>query len=395
MSDGHCRRLSTSVGSMQRTFRRLVRICLTVGPLVLCFLPAATASARASVPRAEPARAPQSECRRGPGVSQRECPKLRASPHLIALVAGTPISPVLVGNKYAIEGGRWSALRPLHLSFEWLDARGRRLSRAVSFVLTPALAGGRVAARICASTRVAANCLKLKLPGPVRTVAQYLQSSCGAHRPVPPAYDPNFVLLSAPQVAHGWNPCRVDAWAIDTYGEPPLATAGTSWEALIAQALAQASAATGISFERSLDFVAPPAATSSNPPGVTLAIGFGPQAPGIAGIGGPTVGAGPFSIDGSVELDSQKTWQAPEALTVLLHEIGHALGLGHPLPPPAPAPENEIMDSGNYRFTAYQAGDLCGLFEVTWQQPCAGAAAVTPGQGEAGTPVADSVRPGS
>jgi hypothetical protein len=326
-------------------------------------------------------------------VAQRECPKLRARPHLISLVSGTPISPVLVGNKYAIEGGRWSALRPLHLSFEWLDARGRRLSRAVGFVVTPALAGELVAARICASTRHAANCLKLRLPAPVQTVGQYLQSSCGAHRPVPPTYDPNFVLLSAPQVGHGWNPCRVDAWAIDTYGEPPLVTAGTSWEALIAQALAQASTATGISFARSLDFVAPPATTLSNPPGVTLAIGFGPQAPGIAGIGGPTVGAGPFSIDGSVELDSQKTWQAPEALTVLLHEIGHALGLGHPLPPPAPALQNEIMDSGNYQFTTYQAGDLCGLFEVTWQQPCAGAAAVTPGQGEGGTPVADSSRP--
>jgi len=326
-------------------------------------------------------------------VAQRECPKLRASPHLISLVAGTPISPVLVGNKYAIEGGQWSALRRLHLSFEWLDGRGRRLSRAVSFTVTPALAGQLVAARVCASTGVAANCLKLKLPAPVRTVAQYLQSSCGAHRPVPPAYDPNFVVLSAPQVSHGWNPCRVDAWAIDTYGEPPLLTAGTSWEALIAQALAQASAATGIPFARSLDFVAPPGTASSQPPGVTLAIGFGPEAPGIAGTGGPTVGAGPFSLTGSFELDSQKTWQAPEALTVLLHEIGHALGLGHPLQPPAPALQNEIMDSGNYQFTTYQAGDLCGLFEVTWQQPCAGAAAVTPGQGEGGTPVADSSRP--
>jgi hypothetical protein len=361
--------------------------------LALWLLPSAAAASRSPAAlRPHSARAPQSECRRRPGVARGECPKLRARPRLISLVAGTPISPVLVGNKYAIAGGRWSALRPLHLSFEWLDARGRRLSRAVSFVVTPALAGQVVAARICASTRVAANCLKLALPAAVQTVAQYLQSSCGGQRPAPPAYDPNFVLLSAPQVAHGWNPCRVDAWAIDTYGEPPLATPGTSWEALIAQALAQASAATGISFARSLDFVAPPGATLNNPHGVTLAIGFGPQTPGVAGIGGPTTGAGPFAVDGSVRLDSQKSWQAPEALTVLLHEIGHALGLGHPLPPPAPALQNEIMDSGNYQFTTYQAGDLCGLFEVTWQQPCAGAAAVTPGQGDGGIPVADSSR---
>jgi hypothetical protein len=308
-------------------------------------------------------------------------------------LAGTPISPVLVGNGYAVEGGRWSAPRPLRLSIEWLGANRRRLSRAVSFTLAPALAGSALTARVCARTSAAANCVALKLPGPVRTVAQYLQASCGSHRPAAPPYDANFVLLSAPQVGHGWNPCRVDVWAIDTYGEPPLTTPGTSWEALISQALAQASVATGVSFTRSLDFAAPPtpvgAAGAGTPPLVTLPISFGPQAPGIAGTGGPTVGAAPFAVAGEIKLDSQKSWEAPEAMTVLLHEIGHALGLGHPLAPLAPTPLNEIMDSGNYRFTSYQGGDVCGLFEVTWQQPCAGAATVTPGAGEAGTPIAD------
>jgi hypothetical protein len=301
-----------------------------------------------------------------------------------------PLSPVLVGNAYAVEGGRWVGPRSLRLSVEWRDSHGRSLSRATSFALTPALAGSVLTARVCARSLLAANCVALGLPGPVRTVAQYLQSSCGAHRPVPPAFDPSFVLLSAPQVGHGWNPCREDVWAIDTYGEPPITSPGTSWEALIAQALAQASAATGITFVRSLDFVAAPGGAATAPTGVTLPIGFAPQAPGIAGTGGPTVGAGTFAIAGEVHLDSQKSWEASEALTVLLHEIGHALGLGHPLPPPAPNLLNEIMDSGNYRFTSYQPGDLCGLFEVTWQQACAGAASVTPGQGEAGTPIADS-----
>jgi Matrixin len=306
------------------------------------------------------------------------------------MLAGVPVSPVLVGNAYEVEGGRWVAPQPLRLSIEWRDSRGRRLSRATSFTLTPGLAGAAVSAQVCARSQVAANCLALKLPGPVSSVARYLQSSCGAHRPAPPAYDPSFVMLSVPQVAHGWNPCREDVWAIDTYGEPPLSSPSASWEALIAQALAQASTATGITFVRSLDFVAPPGARPAAPTGVTLPIGFAPQAPGIAGTGGPATGAGAFAIAGEVHLDSQKSWEASEALTVLLHEIGHALGLGHPLAPPAPNSLNEIMDSGNYRFTSYQPGDLCGLFEVTWQQPCAGAAAVTPGQGEGGTPIADS-----
>jgi hypothetical protein len=169
-----------------------------------------------------------------------------------------PLSPVLVGNAYAVEGGRWIGPRSLHLSVEWRDSHGRSLSRATSLALAPALVGSAITARVCARSRVAANCVALALPGPVRTVAQYVQSSCGTHRPAAPPYDPSFVLLSAPQVGHGWNPCREDVWAIDTYGEPPLSTPGTSWEALVAQALAQASAATGITFVRSLDFAAAP-----------------------------------------------------------------------------------------------------------------------------------------
>jgi hypothetical protein len=380
---------------------RLGRKQLLIGLLALCALPsAAEAVTPARSPAAEArgaslvdvraARAARGRCLRGGGVSQRECPKLTARPRLISRLAGVPLSPVLVGNSYAVEGGRWVAPRRLRLSIEWRGAHGRLLSRATSFALTPALAGTAVTAQVCARSEVAANCVALKLPGTVRSVAQYLQSSCGTHRPVPPPFDPSFVLLSAPQVGHGWNPCREDVWAIDTYGEPPIVSPGTSWEALIAQALAQASAATGITFVRSLDFVAAPGGASTAPAGVTLPVGFAPQAPGIAGTGGPTVGAGAFSIAGEVHLDSQKSWEAAEALTVLLHEIGHALGLGHPLAPPAPNLLNEIMDSGNYRFTSYQPGDLCGLFEVTWQQPCAGAAAVTPGQGEGGTPIAGS-----
>lgn len=369
---------------------RLVLLVL-LAPLLL---PAAGEAAReAASPfatRVQTARAPQPECTRGRGVAQRECPKVRSRPHLVSLSAGAALSPVLVGSTYAVSGGRWAALRPLRLSIEWLDGHGGRLSRSVSLALTQALVGDVVTARVCARTHLAASCLALRLPGPVRTVAQYLQASCGSRRPAPPAYDPNFFLLSAPQVAHGWNPCKVDAWAIDTYAEPPLLDPGASWESLISQALAQASAATGIAFERSLDFVAAPAEGSGPPAGVTLAIGFGPQAAGIAGTGGPVVGASPFAIAGEVKLDSQSSWKTPEAMTVLLHEIGHALGLNHPLPPPAPALENEIMDSGNYRSTTYQPGDVCGLFEVTWQQPCAGATVATPGQGAEGAPVAGS-----
>jgi hypothetical protein len=39
------------------------------------------------------------------------------------------------------------------------------------------------------------------------------------------------------------------------------------------------------------------------------------------------------------------------------------------------------MDPGDYAFTTYQPGDLCGLYELTWQQPCAGVPGLTLGQG--------------
>lgn len=307
-------------------------------------------------------------------------------PRLISPVAGRSISPVLVGDFYAINEGRWGAARSLRLWTEWLDGEGHRLAQGIVFRLTAAQLGEVVAARICASVRVAATCIVLRLPEQVRSVADYLQLSCGSRRPAPPPYDPGFVMLSSPAVGHGWNPCRTDVWAIDTYGEPPLLdSSGASWEALISSALAQASSATGIVFQRAPDYATVPAAMDLHPPGVSLTIDFGPTPPGVAGLGGPVV-SGTFAIGGAARLDTQKAWKIPEAQTVLLHEIGHALGLGHPLPPPAPLPQNEIMDSGNYGFTSYQPGDLCGLFEVTWQRPCAGAALVTPGQGAEGGP---------
>jgi hypothetical protein len=343
------------------------------------------ARAAASVLRARPARAQQRECVRRGGAPASECPRILRRPALVSLIKGEPSIPVLVGKPYAIDAGKWEAPRAARLSVEWLDRNRHRLSRSVSFTPTQALVGQAVAVRVCVRTPLASSCLALKLPGIVRTVAQYLQSSCGSARPTTPAYDPNFVLLSTPQVTHGWNPCRVDVWAFDTYGEPPLGP-GVRWEGLVVQALTQVAAATGIVFDRAPNFEAAPGSSGTTPAGVTLTIRFAPLPQPYAGLGGPATGVGPFATSADVKLDSQKSWQAPEALTVLLHELGHAFGLGHPLAPPAPAPLNEIMDSGNYLYTSYQLGDLCGLFEVTWQEPCAGAAGLTPGQGEIGGP---------
>jgi hypothetical protein len=323
-------------------------------------------------------------------------------PKLLSLTAGRSVSPVLVGGVYGVDAGRWAATHPELLTVEWVDRHGGRVAQGLVLALSAAQAGESIAARVCAHAQVAVSCVSVWLPETVRSVAAFLRAKCGARRPSPPPYDPYFVMLSAPAVGHGWNPCRTDVYSIDTYGEPPLLEPGVTWEGLISQALAQASAATGIVFRRGPDYASPlglttPGAraqrsttTTPAPTGTTLTIGFGPVPPGIAGLGGPG-SSGPFANEGSVVLDSHASWRTSDATVVLLHEIGHALGLGHPAAPPAPLPENEIMGSGDYAFTTYQPGDLCGLFEVTWQQPCAGAAFVTPGQGAqtAPGPVAD------
>jgi hypothetical protein len=362
---------------------------LAVALLAMCLLPQAIVVAEASggtspsTLRAVPAGAERLQCVRHGGAPQRECPSLQRRPRLYTLLEAAALpTRVLVGSTYALDGGRWLARHQMHLRVEWLAGHGKLLARTSNLTVGPAQAGQMLAVRECASVPLAVSCLTVKLPTRVTTVAEYVRASCGARRPAPPAYDANFSMIAAPQIT-GWDPCEIAVWAIDTYGEPPLLSApGVTWESLIAQALGQASAATGIPFGRAPDFAAAPGSAVSSPKGVKLTIGFGPTAPGVAGTGGPGLDGGPFAIDGRVQLDSQHPWQVSEAMTVLLHEIGHALGLGHAAAePPAPDPMTEVMDPVVTGFTTYQPGDLCGLFEATWQQPCAGAPAVTLGLG--------------
>lgn len=359
-------------------------LAVTLALLLVCQLSVASDSWGSSV-SAHSVRALRVQCTRRVGIPRRECPIDRTPPHFYSYVQGTPLVPVLVGNSYAVNFGEWAAVRRAHLHVEWLDRHGHAFSRASAVKLTAAQAGQQLTARVCATVSVAASCVVLKLSSHIQTVAQYLQAACGSRRPAPPAYDPNFSLLSAPQVAYGWNPCQLITWAIDSYGEPVLTTPQASWQVLAAQAIAQVAAATGIEFVQTPIFSAAPEGPESKisqPAGVDLVIGFAPQPADIAGAGGPAAYSGQFTIRGEAELDSQTSWEARTAMVVLLHEIGHAMGLNHPVPePPFPDPENEIMDPGNYLFTAYQPGDLCGLFELTWQQPCAGASGVTLGQG--------------
>lgn len=370
------RRLRCSLGA-------LAALALATGSLA----PGAAAApgAREGSSIAAAARLTAVRCTLGDG-SRRSCPIDLTPPRIRTLYLEAPLLPVLVGNRYTIATGEWRAPRGSHLSVEWLDARGRPAARGLRFEVAAGELGGALSARVCANAPGARSCRVVSLSGAVRTVPAYLQATCGSHRPPAPAYDPNFAFFSAPRIEGGWNPCRPIVWALDTYDMPALLAApGAGWETLASDAVAQLAAATGVTFTRAPNFYSAPGLPNEGtvgPEGVALAIGFAPQGPDIGGTGGLHGVAGQFATKGEVEIDISAAWSERQALLVLLHELGHAMGLAHPVAePPAADPFNEVMDPVVTSFTSYQPGDLCGLYELTWRAPCAGQSAPTLGQG--------------
>ncbi len=312
------------------------------------------------------------------------CPFFRSPPRLYSYLAGQPIRPLLTGNAYAIEVGDWYSYGHLRLSVKWLSPSGRVLASGDTFNFPEAMAGAVAIARECGYAAGATTCATLRAPEKVRTPTAYLASACGSRRPPAPPYDPDFAFLSAPTAIEGWSPCAPVTWAIDEYDEPSLeASEGATWQSVVSAAVAQLASATGIEFVEAPNYqLAPGSAFATRPSGVDIGITFQPLEEDAGGLGGPTASHGQFIVAGGVEINSSAYWNAPEATDAVLHELGHAMGLAHPVAePPAFDPKNAVMDPAETLFLSYQPGDQCGLYEIVWRAPCAGSAAVTLGQG--------------
>ena len=165
----------------------------------------------------------------------------------------------------------------------------------------------------------------------------------------------------------GWNPCREIRYVVNPDGSPP------HWENLVDDGIAEVENRTGLGFrfegtteDRNFDDRFAP-----NGDALPVLIGWAdsdevPDLEGdVAGIGGATyaeVGGRRSYVTGMVVLDVEtydKLAPSKDAetveLAVLLHELGHLVGLAHV------DDQGEIMYADGVTRTSYGTGDLDGL----------------------------------
>jgi hypothetical protein len=160
-----------------------------------------------------------------------------------------------------------------------------------------------------------------------------------------------------------WNSCEVVPYAVVSAGAP------AGWASDVANAVAQVSSATGLSFQDDGDYPS----LGQVPASAKVTISWSSTI-----VGGDAIGLTTFFYI----LDPRYTPQITAAhiqlltalvggggpdgeLPVLLHELGHAVGLGH-------YPARDVMNPVDQGYSTYQPGDLAGLARVGAAQGCAG-----------------------
>lgn len=168
-----------------------------------------------------------------------------------------------------------------------------------------------------------------------------------------------------------YNPCRPIAYAIDPQGAPP------DYRTMVAEAVARVSDATGFEFTYDGTTDARPFAARGTPSVGRSPVVIGWATPDemtglggdIAGLGGSTaVQRGPDHltyVTGAVALDrdlfaelARRPHGRAEARAIVMHELGHVVGLGHVDDP------GELMYRQSTNRTEFGPGDLEGLAKL-------------------------------
>jgi Matrixin len=178
-------------------------------------------------------------------------------------------------------------------------------------------------------------------------------------RPYPPGAQYTFERCSPSATPIGWPRCGRVTYSLDTVNAPP------GYASDLARAIAQLEAATRLHLTE----------LSGS---ADISISWDPSLydprPGTSGEAGITdfvtsVGlSGARASSAKIRLSSHLQTGATPGIgeePVLLHELGHAVGLGHY---PGPVVMNP-MDRG---YTTYQPGDLAGLQALYQPQRCVG-----------------------
>jgi hypothetical protein len=183
----------------------------------------------------------------------------------------------------------------------------------------------------------------------------------------PPAYSPQYAyeVTNGAGVAARWNPCDVIHYSVVWPGAP------AGWQLDVTTAIAQLSLGTGLSFAYDGAY----SSTAAVPGSTKLTISWVPSLSGGDMVGLTTYyyinspGWPPEYVSANVQMLSGMPGGflgANAEGPVLLHELGHAVGLAHT--PGAP----EVMNPIDQGYPLYQLGDLNGLWHLGASGGCSG-----------------------